>query len=90
MAKRLLSVICLTNDKMRTEKVTIRLPEQLLRDIDMLIKLGEFSTRSDAIRIAIYLLIDKTLEKLEKKEKWYEAAIKRSSIDEMVDKLRRR
>lgn len=36
-----------------TERVTLRLPVQDLRDIDMFIETGEFSNRSEAIRRAI-------------------------------------
>ncbi|HWG89428.1 MAG TPA: ribbon-helix-helix domain-containing protein [Candidatus Thermoplasmatota archaeon] len=36
-----------------TERVTLRLPVDDLRDLDLLIEAGEFSNRSEAIRRAI-------------------------------------
>lgn len=36
-----------------TERVTLRLPVQDLRDLDMFVETGEFANRSEAIRRAI-------------------------------------
>jgi Arc/MetJ-type ribon-helix-helix transcriptional regulator len=38
---------------MENDRITIRLPQIDLRQIDLLIRLGEFSTRSEVIRHAV-------------------------------------
>jgi len=38
---------------METERITIRLPTIYLRQIDLFIRAGEFSTRSEVIRHAV-------------------------------------
>ncbi|CAG0978570.1 MAG: putative nickel-responsive regulator [Candidatus Methanoperedens nitroreducens] len=46
------------------QRVTLRLPEQQLKMIDMLVEFGEFPSASEAIRTAIRDLIDQRSEKL--------------------------
>lgn len=46
------------------KRVTLRLPEQQLKMIDMLVEYGEFPSASEAIRTAIRDLIDQRSEKL--------------------------
>ncbi|KAA0000651.1 MAG: ribbon-helix-helix protein, CopG family [Thermoplasmata archaeon] len=56
---------------MRTEKITVRLPLQQIHAIDTFVKLGEFVSRSEAIRRAIQMLLKElTLNIEEKKEMW--------------------
>jgi Arc/MetJ-type ribon-helix-helix transcriptional regulator len=38
---------------MENDRITIRLPQIDLRQIDLLIRLGEFSTRSEVVRHAV-------------------------------------
>jgi len=46
------------------QRVTLRLPEQQLKMIDMLVEFGEFPSASEAIRTAIRNLIDQRTEHL--------------------------
>jgi antitoxin ParD1/3/4 len=46
------------------QRVTIRLPEQQLKMIDLMVDLGEFPSASEAIRTAIRDLIDQRNDKL--------------------------
>lgn len=48
----------------KMQRVTLRLPEQQLKMIDMLVEVGEFPSASEAIRTAIRDLIDLRSEKL--------------------------
>jgi antitoxin ParD1/3/4 len=50
--------------KMQMQRVTLRLPEQQLKMIDMLVEYGEFPSASEAIRTAIRDLIDQRSVKL--------------------------
>ena len=48
-------------DRERTgsmERVTLRIPEQQLEDLEALVESGEFPNRSEAIRSAVRDLID--------------------------------
>lgn len=38
---------------MSTQKITIRLPKQLIDKVDMFIAMGEFGSRSEALRRAL-------------------------------------
>lgn len=46
------------------QRVTLRLPEQQLKMIDMMVDQGEFPSASEAIRTAIRDLIDQRSDKL--------------------------
>ncbi len=46
------------------QRITIRLPEQQLKMIEMLVEFGEFPSISEAIRAAVRDLIDQRSEKL--------------------------
>ncbi|MCE8422859.1 MAG: hypothetical protein J5U17_03470 [Candidatus Methanoperedens sp.] len=46
------------------QRVTLRLPEQQLKMIDMFVEFGEFPSASEAIRTAIRDLIDRRSEKM--------------------------
>ena len=60
------------------ERITIRLPKQQIDQIDMLVKIGEFSSRSDVLRTAVkelmYDRIDKVAEHAEKLKKFEQLA----------------
>lgn len=45
------------------ERVTVRLPKQQVDIIDMLVKVGEFTSRSDAMRTAVREMIKVRLDK---------------------------
>ncbi len=58
-------------DRMRTEKITVRLPLQQIHAIDTFVKLGEFASRSEAIRRALNMLIKELTTSLEEqREMW--------------------
>ncbi|MBE0521068.1 MAG: type II toxin-antitoxin system ParD family antitoxin [Candidatus Methanoperedenaceae archaeon] len=56
------------------KRVTLRLPEQQLKMIDMLVEYGEFPSASEAIRTAIRDLIDQRSDKLVGRMKLFETA----------------
>ena len=49
---------------METDRITIRLPQIYLRQIDIFIGLGEFSTRSEVIRHAVKDYIDSQSDRI--------------------------
>ncbi len=49
---------------METQRVTVRLPVHQVRAIDTFIRLGEFASRSEAVRTAVSRLIDEITEKV--------------------------
>ncbi len=53
-----------------TERINVRLPESFLDRIDFLVEMDDFSSRSEAIRIAVrdmlYYRVDLVAEKVEK------------------------
>ncbi|HEY6586349.1 MAG TPA: type II toxin-antitoxin system ParD family antitoxin [Candidatus Methanoperedens sp.] len=53
-----------TGSYQNMQRITLRLPEQQLKMIDMLVEFGEFPSASEAIRTAIRDLIDQRSEKL--------------------------
>ena len=56
-----------------TKKFTVRLPVDFIREIDFLVKMKDFPSRSEAVRTAVrdmlYARIDMVIEKVEKKVK---------------------
>lgn len=59
--------------KMETDRITIRLPRIYLRQVDLFIRVGEFSTRSEVIRHAVKEFIssqsDRIVERANKLKK---------------------
>ena len=49
---------------MDTQRLTIRLPQQYITSIDILVKAGEFATRSEVIRHAVNEFIKKYAESI--------------------------
>lgn len=47
---------------METQRVTVRLPVHQIRAIDTFIRLGEFASRSEAVRAAVSRLIEEITE----------------------------
>ncbi len=64
--------------RMQMQRITLRLPEQQLKMIDMLVEYGEFPSASEAIRTAIRDLIDQRSEKLVGRIKLFEKAQEQS------------
>lgn len=55
----------------QTQKITIRLPTQLIESVDMFINMGEFASRSEAIRRALKEYLENMAENYsEKAESW--------------------
>ena len=50
------------------ERVTLRVPEEQLEMLDILVKLGDFPTVSEAVRAAVRELVDKRCGKFAGKE----------------------
>ncbi|MDI6888915.1 MAG: ribbon-helix-helix domain-containing protein [Methanocellales archaeon] len=46
------------------ERITIRLPEQQIKMIDLMVDAGEFPSKSEAIRAAVRNLVDDRSDKL--------------------------
>jgi len=69
-----------------TERVTIRLPTDQVRLLEMLVKLGEFTNLSEAIRQAVRELVssraDNLADRLEKLEKLREIEAKVDKLDQ--------
>ncbi|MEM2935102.1 MAG: ribbon-helix-helix domain-containing protein [Candidatus Thermoplasmatota archaeon] len=58
---------------METEKVTVRLPKSQIALIDTLITLGEFSSRTEAIKRAVHLLLKDMSKDVEERKKMWES-----------------
>jgi Arc/MetJ-type ribon-helix-helix transcriptional regulator len=75
---------------MKKQRVTVRLPERELRAIDTFIKVGEFASRSEAIRTAVGKLIeeytDRVFQKAEKISKLQELEALSEKIEKFVEK----
>ena len=56
---------------MMERKITIRLPENYIEEIDFLVQVEDFSSRSEAIRMAVrdmlYQRVDMVMEKADRK-----------------------
>ncbi|MFA5862553.1 MAG: ribbon-helix-helix domain-containing protein [Candidatus Thermoplasmatota archaeon] len=66
-----------------TERVTLRLPVNLLSDLDRFVESGQYMNRSDAIRAAISDFVRSRAKEVE------ESVAARASLMESVDKSRR-
>ena len=59
-------------DERELEKITIRLPSEDIRRIDFLVAIGEFSSRSEVIRVAIREMICAKADEMIKRSKTLE------------------
>ena len=75
---------------METEKVTVRLPVQQISAIDTFIRLGEFASRSEAIRRALSMLIEEMAEKMYEKMDLMKRLQEIEAMTEEVEKLRKK
>lgn len=75
---------------MENDRITIRLPQIDLRQIDVFIRLGEFSTRSEVVRRAVKEYIDshsnRILEKADKFKKIQELEAAAAAIEPYMKK----
>jgi len=76
--------------KMDNIRITVRLPEHQIKTIDLFIRMGEFTTRSEVIRHALNDFIerysDKITAKVEKIKKVQELEAAVSAIESYVKK----
>jgi Arc/MetJ-type ribon-helix-helix transcriptional regulator len=72
----------------KMQRVTLRLPEQQLKMIDMFVQYGEFPSASEAIRTAIRDLIDLRSEKLVGRMKLFDKAQEQSKNVETFLRLK--
>ena len=75
---------------METRRITIRLSQHDIHSIDLFVRAGEFSTRSEVIRHAVNEFIknyaDKIIEKAEKIKKVQELELAIDSIEPYMKK----
>ncbi len=73
------------------ERVTLRVPESDLEQVEMLVELGEFANRSEAIRQAIKDLIrsraDQVQEDVEAREKIQDAYTRNQQLQNLKEQL---
>ena len=66
------------------EKITIRLPSRYLRRLDLLVRVDDFPSRSEAIRTAVRDLLYARLEiVLEKQKRLLELDLKEAELEEV-------
>lgn len=76
---------------MNDDKITLRLPRSFIRQLDFLVKVEDFSSRSEAIRTAVrdmlYHRLDKVMEKIEKKVLANQKLMELEAVEEQYMKL---
>ena len=79
---------------MNDEKITLRLPGSFIRQLDFLVKVEDFSSRSEAIRTAVrdmlYHRLDLVMEKIEKKVKANQKMMEFEALEEQYMKYLKR
>jgi Arc/MetJ-type ribon-helix-helix transcriptional regulator len=75
---------------METDRITIRLPRIYLKEIDLFIRVGEFSTRSEVIRNAVKEFItnqsDRIVQRADKLKKVQELEAAVEAIEPYMKK----
>ena len=69
---------------MKNQRITVRLPVHIIRAVDMFVKLGEFSCRSDVIRHGLNKLIEQDAERVIKKAEKIERLTKLEALSEAL------
>jgi len=73
------------------DKITIRLPRSFIRQLDFLVKVEDFNSRSEAIRTAVrdmlYHRIDLVMKKIEKKVEANQKMMELEAIEEQYEEL---
>jgi Arc/MetJ-type ribon-helix-helix transcriptional regulator len=76
---------------MNDEKITLRLPSTFIRQLDFLVKVDDFSSRSEAIRTAVrdmlYQRLEMVMEKIEKKVEANQKMMELEAVEEQYMKL---
>jgi len=76
--------------KMETEKVTVRLPVHLVHAIDTFISMGEFASRSEAIRRALNKFMGEMMQDLQEKTQMWMKLQELQAFTEEIEKLRKK
>ncbi len=90
------SIVCTKSPGlfMNDDKITLRLPKSFIRQLDFLVKIEDFSSRSEAIRTAVrdmlYHRIDMVMEKIEKKVEANQKMMELEAIEEQYMKFLKR
>jgi Arc/MetJ-type ribon-helix-helix transcriptional regulator len=79
---------------MNDEKITIRLPKSFIRQLDFLVRIEDFSSRSEGIRTAVrdmlYHRLDLVMKKIEKKVEANQKMMELEAIEEQYEKYLRK
>jgi Arc/MetJ-type ribon-helix-helix transcriptional regulator len=79
---------------MNDEKITVRLPKSFIRQLDFLVRIEDFSSRSEGIRTAVrdmlYHRIDLVMKKIEKKVEANQKMMELEAIEEQYEKYLRK
>jgi len=75
---------------METEKITVRLPVHLVRAIDTFVKMGEFGSRSEAIRRAIKMLVDDMMHDIEERAEMWRKLQELEAMTEEINKMKKK
>jgi Arc/MetJ-type ribon-helix-helix transcriptional regulator len=71
---------------MNDDKITLRLPNSFIRQLDFLVKVEDFSSRSEAIRTAVrdmlYRRLDMVMDRIEKKVLANQKMMELESVEE--------
>ena len=71
---------------MNDEKITLRLPSTFIRQLEFLVKVDDFSSRSEAIRTAVrdmlYIRLEMVMEKIEKKVEANQKMMELEAVEE--------
>ncbi len=70
---------------MKTQRITVRLPAHIISSIDIFVKLGEYSCRSDAIRQGLSKLIEENADRVIQKAQKFE---KLSKLEKLAESLK--
>ena len=72
---------------METEKITVRLPVHLVRAVDTFIRMGEFASRSEAIRRALKKFIEEMMQDASEKAEMWMKLQELQAFTEEIEKL---
>ena len=83
-------LFCPEGNTMESEKITIRLPMHLIHAVDTFIRIGELSTRTEAIRRALQQFVEDMAKDLDKKTEMWKQIRELESVTEEVERLRKK
>ena len=74
---------------MSTQKITIRLPVQLIHAVDTFINMGEFASRSEAIRRSLKTLVEEMMHDINKKQEMWKKLQELHVFTEEMENIRK-